>query len=134
VAERDAIHQAGLQPPAEKLLPNPSGQLFEVLAALGSQKADVRFLDVYVKAQPTGHFADEASVVERFLPPQAVVQMQDPEPESPAGRKLEQDVQQADGIRATGHGHTNRVAALEHVITRDGFGDLFEHSLPATLL
>jgi hypothetical protein len=123
VAESDAIHQTGLQPPAEELPPDSPGQLFEVLAALGSQKADVRFLDVYIEAQSTGHLADETSVVKRFLPPQAVVQMQDPEVERPTGRKFEQDVQQAHGIRATGHGHANRVATLEHVITRDGFGD-----------
>jgi hypothetical protein len=131
VAERDTIHYTGLQPPAEELPPDSPGQLFEVLPAFGVQKTDVGFLDVHIEAQPNGHFSDEASVVERFLSPQAVVQMQHPEAQSPAGRKLDQDVQQADGIGATGHGHTNRVAALEHVITRDGFGDLFEHSLPA---
>jgi hypothetical protein len=43
-------------------------------------------------------------------------------------------MQQADGIRAARHGHANRVATLEHVITKDGFGDLFEHSVPASLL
>jgi hypothetical protein len=63
-----------------------------------------------------------------------MIQVQDAQAQGPARRQFYEDVQQADGIRASGHGHANLVTALEHVITRNGFGDALEHSLPAPSL
>ncbi len=53
VAERDAIHQAGLQPLAKELPPDPPGQLFEVLAALRLAEDRRRFSGRLLRG-PTG--------------------------------------------------------------------------------
>ncbi len=59
-----------------------------------------------------------------------MVQVQDAQPQRPARRQFEQHVEQTHRIGASGYGHGNLLAALEHAITRDGFGNAFEHCSP----
>ena len=62
------------------------------------------------KPVPAGEGGYELFVAIRFDAAQAVVQMKDGERQVEAWRKLDEDVEKRNGVRAAGHGHPDTLS------------------------
>jgi hypothetical protein len=101
--------------------------LFHVFAALARQPGDVYLAETKRQAQSAGQLLHEAGILARLFATQLMIQMEHAETQVPAGSELEQNVQQAHGIRAAGDRHAHALARLEHAITGDDFRNALEH-------
>jgi hypothetical protein len=84
------------------------------------------------EAEAGGKVLDEPGILVAFGAAEAVIEVKDGERErwrervAEAERLLEEEVEKGNGISASGHRDTKRLSWLEHVITKDGFGDALE--------
>jgi len=129
VAEGDAVDQPLAEKPKQEFAPGTARRLLEVIAAGGGQPAHVHFGHVKRQAETHRHLAHEAGVLPGLLSAQAVIEMEHAQSQRPPGPQLDQRLEEAHGVSAARHRHSDSVAALEHAITRDGFGDAVEKAL-----
>src|SRR5580658_1417953 len=124
----DAIEACLLRGDLEKLQSRLARRLFQI-ALLGQ----FHLAHNRRPAEALGLLANEFRIAARFLAAQTVVQMQHGESQFPFRRKLAEQMQQAQGIRAARYGHAHVGGAPEHVITSDGrYGPLQHSSIVAS--
>ena len=135
-AEEDGFGLVGLRVPrgdAVKvmLLPRGSEEDAAGLAAAFLEAArgvaEIRALDGNGEVELGGQLADEGFVAVGFLAAQAVVQVEDFEVEPPAKGDFNEGMEEGGGVGSAADGDPDTVAGSEHVITRDGFLDYFQH-------
>ena len=135
-AEEDSLGLVGLGVPGGDavkviLLPHggeegAAGVAAAFLEAAGGV-AQIGALDGDGQVEAGGQLADEGFVAVRFLAAQAVVQVEDFEIEPEARGDFDEGVEEGGGVGSSADGDTDAVAGSEHVITRDGFPDYFQH-------
>ena len=75
------------------------------------------------QAQPLCQKAHEFGVLPGFLAAQAVVQVENAQPEVPLGSEFEEDVEQAHGVGATRDGDPHLLPRLEHAVAGNCLSD-----------
>jgi hypothetical protein len=98
--------------------------LFEI--ALDGQDVGVVKMEREVEAR--GELGDEFGIGEGCFTANAMLDVDDTEPEIPARSEFAQDVQQKHRIGAARHRDPDTLAGLEHAMKGREFGDAVEHA------
>ena len=112
----------------EKLLAGVACRLLQIVTGLAHRAAHIGLAKVKGQRELFGQRSRETGILARFFTAQLMIQVQNAQMQIPARRQLEQNVQQANGVRAARHRHTHALACPEHVVAGDGMDYALEHS------
>jgi hypothetical protein len=87
---------------------------------------EVEIVEGEREIQMGGERTDEPGVGKGGFAAEVVVDVEDVEGQVPAGSEFAEDVEEADGIGAPGHGDGDTVAGGEHAMALDGVDDEVE--------
>ena len=122
MAERDARRKSASQVVAEKRIPRVAGGLLEI--ALGG--GEIEFVETKREFKRGGERTDELGIGARSVAAQIVIDVHDADRQVPPGGKLEENVEEADGVGAAGDSDSNAIAGIEHAMALDGMDDSVE--------
>ena len=118
VAEGNAVEAELEAGTLEEGVAEAAGAFLEIAVA----RARIGFVDHDWKRQGPGEISDEGFVGRGFGSAEAVIDVQDGETVAQSGERA----QEGDRVGAARDGDSDRAAAIEHVITRDSFGNARE--------
>ena len=118
VAEGNAVEAELEAGTLEEGVAEAAGAFLEIAVA----RARIGFVDHDWKRQSPGEIADEGFVGRGFGSAEAVIDVQDGDTVAQSGERA----QEGDRVGSARDGDSDRAAAIEHVITRDSFGNARE--------
>ena len=122
VAERDARRESASEVVAEERIARITGRLLEIARGGG----EIEFVETKREFKRGGERTDEFGVGARSVAAQVVIDVHDADGQVPPGGKLEENVEEADGVGAAGDCDSNAIARSEHAMALDGMDDAVE--------
>jgi hypothetical protein len=118
MAERGFLDGSGLDEFAEELVAGAAGLLFKIAGL-----AEMEGAEMERQTELLCEIVHELCIRSRVGPAKTVVEMDDGEAQGEFGAEFEQNVEEADGIRAAGDRDAEAVAGLEELVAGDGLAD-----------
>jgi hypothetical protein len=96
------------------------------LLEIAGRGGEIEIVEREGEVERGGEGADEIGVGAGGVAAEIVVDVEDAERQIPAGGKIEEDVEEANGIGAAGDGDGDAIAGGEHAMALDGMDDAAE--------
>ena len=122
MTESDARRKSAIQLFAEERIPRVAGGLLEIAWGGG----EIEMVETKREFKLPSELTDEFGIGARSVAAQVVIDVHDADRQIPPGGKLEQNVQETDGVGAAGDRDGNAIAGSEHAMALDGMDDSVE--------